>query len=158
MSTTTFGRSFFTCVADLREPVEDVGARQAGRDVPVDAADRLDHGARAGGADDRVAGVITSESPATQSRSFLFGVNATFAGGFATAGFAVGFFVGFVPGFGVTVVGGTTIATSISSASPRPMASWTSPRGRSSRSAWLTCCEAARERERDVALRRRAGR
>ena len=41
--------------------------------------------------------MITSESPATQSRSFFFGVNARLAGGFATAGF-VGFGVGVVPG------------------------------------------------------------
>ena len=99
--------------------------------------------------------MITSESPATQSRSFLFGVNATLAGGFEVSGFAPASSSAVEPGFGVTVVGGTTIATSISSASPRPMASWTSPRGRSSRSAWLTCCEPAGERERDVALRAR---
>ena len=79
--------------------------------------------------------MITSESPAIQSRSFFCGVNFCLAGGFGTTGF-VGF--GLVVGFGVTVVGGTTIATSMSSAFSRPIASWTRPRGRSSRSAWLT--------------------
>ena len=46
-----------------------------------------------------MAGVMTSESPATQSRSFFLGVNATFFG-FAGGGFGV---VGFV-GFGVAGV------------------------------------------------------
>ena len=40
----------------LLEPVEDVGARQPGRDVAVDASDRLDHGAGDRRANDRVAG------------------------------------------------------------------------------------------------------
>jgi hypothetical protein len=86
-------------------------------------------------------GVMTSESPATQIRIFFFGEKAIFAAGF---GFAAGFFAGVV-GFGPDVVfvgsvvtGGATIATLISSASSRPIASCTSLRGRSRRSAWLT--------------------
>ena len=54
-STTTCGLSSFTPSADRLEPVEHVGAREPGRDAAVDAADRLDRGARAGRADDRVA-------------------------------------------------------------------------------------------------------
>ena len=54
--------------------------------------------------------MITSESPATQRRSFFFGVNVGFAGGFATAGFGVVLVVGF--GF-VRRRRGSTIATSI---------------------------------------------
>ena len=38
-----------------RNQLKTSGRVEAGRDVAVDAADRLDHGARAGGADDRVA-------------------------------------------------------------------------------------------------------
>ena len=78
--------------------------------------------------------MITSESPATHSRSFRFGVKATFVG--FGAGFAG---VPCVPddglgiGRGVDVAaGGTTIATLIVSSSPRPIASFTSFRGRSS--------------------------
>ena len=41
-------------------------------------------------------GVMTSESPATQRRSFFFGVNFAFPGGFATAGLDVGCPPGFV--------------------------------------------------------------
>ena len=81
--------------------------------------------------------MITRESPAIQSRSFFFGVNFCLAGGFATTGLVVGVFV-VVVGFGVTRLGGMTIATSMSSAWFRPIASWTRLRGRSSRSAWLT--------------------
>ena len=81
--------------------------------------------------------MITSESPATHSRSFFVGVNASFVGALA-AGFVAGVRVGFELGLGVTLVGGTTIATSIWSASPLPMTSCTIPRGRSSRRAWLT--------------------
>ena len=64
-------------------------------------------------------GVITSESPATQRRSFRSGVNATFLGGFG--GFAGG---GAVAGAGVDGGGrrpdsGSAISVSISSASDR---------------------------------------
>ena len=78
--------------------------------------------------------MITSESPATQRRSFFCGVNFGLPGGFATAGFGVAL----LAGFGFVLVGGITIATSISSASSRPATLCTNCRGRSSWSAPLT--------------------
>ena len=86
-------------------------------------------------------GVITSESPATQSFSFRSGVNATFLG--VAGGVGFGFDVEPVGGFGVVrgvVVGdsGRAISVSISSLPDRPMSAWTPMRGRSSSRAWLT--------------------
>ena len=125
---------------DLLEPVEDVGAREAGCDAPVDAADGLDHRARAGSPHDRVAGrdhERVARDPEAQLllrrerdllrrprvRGLLRGRGRRALGG----------------GRGRRrPVSGSAISVSISSASERPISAWTPLRGRSSRRAWLT--------------------
>ena len=96
--------------------------------------------------------MITSESPATQSRSFFFGVNATLAGGFGRRASPPASSWASDLGFGVAVVGGTTIATSISSASLPAHRVLDEPAGPVEQEGVADVVEAAGERERDVTL------
>ena len=113
-------------------------------------------------------GVITSESPATQSRSFFFGVNASLGragAGVVGAGTVVVPpvvvpLVVVVPGVvvvvgPVVVAGGNSIAVSISSAEPRPMALWSEMAWPVEQQRMAHVRKRCGERERDVALRPR---